>query len=203
MRLDGTRPDRREMIANQMMKSMTGNGYSGRYNGRNNTAGDREEIEEFKRVYARTISYLDKRFSRKSDAALSVGVLGALGKAILWYGFSRMKPFIDNMINRDFKGRNDPCFVLWEWIINNTNKRLVNESYNRTVSAIRYYINGKECKELRLTNEDIFEWDGDFRHMCQYKQRNQYTTIPIKSICKQPDEAIEAEIEEILSACPT
>lgn len=202
MRLDGTRPDRFEMIANQMMKSMSGRGYKGNRKGACNTSGDREEIEEFKRVYADTITYLESKFPRSSTVPLSVGVVGAIGKAILWYGKTRMKPFIESMANREFKGRNDPCFVLWEWIIRNSNRN-ANENYNKTVSAIRLFLNDKECKELRTATEDIFEWDGDFRHMCQYKRRNQNSGEGTKSVIKQSDEAIAADIEECLSGCPT
>jgi hypothetical protein len=204
MRLDGTRPDRFEMIANRMMKSLTGRGYHGVRRRKNNVAGDREEIEEFKRVYHDTISYLDSTFTRNVPIPLSVGVIGALGKAILWYGKAKMQPFVEAIAKREFKGRADPCFALWEWIIRRNNKRNdANECYAKTISAIRAFIKGNECKDVRSATEDIFEWDGDFRHMCQYKRRNQNTKESIKSVCRQPDEAVAADIEECLSACPT
>ncbi len=203
MRIDGTRPDRFEMIANQMMRSLTGKGYRGTKQ-RCNVAGDREEIEEFKRVYKDTISYLESKFTRNGPLPLSVGVVGAIGKAVLWYGKTKMKPFVDAMSNREFNGRTDPCFALWEWIVRRNNKRNdAKECYAKTVTAIRAFITGKECKEVRSAVEDIFEWDGDFRHMCRYKQRNQNTKEAVKAVTKQSDEAIAADIEDCLSGCPT
>jgi len=186
------------------MKSLNGKGYYGVHRRKNNVAGNREEIEDFKRVYHDTISYLDGLFTKNVPIPLSVGVIGALGKAILWHGKTKMQPFVEAVAKREFKGRTDPCFALWEWVVRRNNKRNdATECYTKTVSAIRAFINNKECKDVRDAMEDIFAWDGDFRHMCQYKQRNQNTKENVKSICKQSDEAIAADIEECLSSCPT
>lgn len=61
MKNDGSRPSRFDMIANQMMKGITGSRRQG------NTAGTPEEIEDFKRVYGDTIAYLERKFPKSSN----------------------------------------------------------------------------------------------------------------------------------------
>lgn len=192
MRNDGTRCTRFDMIANQMMKGCNGNCRQG------NIAGTDEQMNDFKRVYVDTISYLEALFPKAST--VSVGVLGALGKAILWHGKEKMRPFIEGVAYREFKGRADPCHVLWEWLIR-YNKRNPNETYRKTVTAIRMFLRGVQCKShMKPALDDIFEWDSNYRRMYQTKKNQHGTTT---KAYKQTDEAIFADVEDVLSGCPT
>lgn len=189
---EGIRPTRFDMITNQMMKGCNKKGRQG------NTAGTPEEIEDFKRVYGNTIRYLEAKIPK----TVSVGVAGAMGKAILWYGQKDMEKFVEAFINKEFHGRADPCHALWEWLIRN-NKRNTNEIYRRTVAAIRIYLrDGKVNSHLKPALDDIFEWSRNYRTMLQPK-RNQHTNTSPRSPVKQTDEAIQADLEDTLSGCRT
>jgi hypothetical protein len=194
MKNDGSRPSRFDMIANQMMKGINGSKRQG------NTAGTEKEIEEFQRVYGETITYLDKLFPKSMN--VSVGVPGALGKAILWYGKEKMQPFAEAVAKREFKGRLDPCHALWEWLIRHPT-RDTNEVYRRTVTAIRIFLRGGEFKgHLKPALDDIFEWQDNYRVMRQPK-RNQHTSDSNRSPVRQTQEAIMADVEDLLSGHPT
>lgn len=189
---EGIRPTRFDMIANQMMKGCKGSNTQG------NLAGSKEQVEDFKRVYGKTVAYLETMFPK--TGTVSVGVCGALGKAILWYGKEEIEPFVQAVANREFKGRADPCHMLWEWLIR-YNKRSPNEVYRRTVSAIRMFLRGTQCKShLKPAIDDIFEWESNYRVMYQPK-RNQHTSP--KSTRKQTDEAVQADLEDTLFGRPT
>ena len=193
MKKDG-RPTRFDMIANQMMKGCKGSGKQG------NIAGTLEQVEDFKRVYGETIAYLESMFPKTST--VSVGVCGALGKAILWHGKNKMQPFVEAIAKREFKGRTDPCHVLWEWLIR-YNKRSPNDVYRKTVAIIRAFLRGGPCSNvIKPALDDIFEWESNYRVMYQPK-RNQHTDLSSKSIKKQTDEAIMADVEDAMSGCPT
>lgn len=194
MKNDGSRPTRYDMIANQMMKGCHGSGKQ------SNVAGTPAQIEDFKRVYHDTIAYLEKTFPK--NITISVGVCGALGKAILWYGKEKMEPFVEAIAKREFKGRTDPCHFLWEWLIR-YNKRSPNDVYRKTVAIIRVYLRGGQCgPAVKSALDDIFEWENNYRVMYQLK-RNQHTKFSNKSIKKQTDEAILADIEDALNGCQT
>ncbi len=187
------RPTRFDMIANQMMKGCNGKVQQ------NNIAGTQEQIEDFQRIYGDTIRYLEDTLPK----SVSVGVAGALGKAILWYGKKETKPFVEAFSKREFNGKGDPCLALWEWLIRNGNKRQTNEVYRRTVTAFRIFLRRGESKGyLKPALDDIFEWENNFRVMRQ-PRRNQHTRNSNTSPTKQTDEAIQADVEDMLGACPT
>ena len=187
------RSTRFDMIANQMMKGCNG----GRQ--QSNIAGTKQQIEDFHRIYGDTIRYLENTLPK----TVSVGVAGAIGKAILWFGKKEIKPFVEAFSKREFNGKGDPCLALWEWLIRNSNKRQTNEVYRRTVTAVRIFQRRGEFKgHLKPALDDIFEWENNFRVMRQ-PRRNQHTQDSDTSPTKQTDEAIQAEIEDLLSGCPT
>ncbi len=157
------KPDRFEMIANQMMKGCNGKAHC-------NLAGTREDVDEFKKTYADTIRYIEETLPK----SLSVGVCGALGKAILWYGKDKMAPFVEAVAKRQYQGPSDPCHVLWEWLIRNS-RRNTREVYRRTVTAIRFYVRGKDMDYgFKPAIEDIFEWSDSYKNMVQ-EHHNQYS----------------------------
>lgn len=155
---------RYEMIANQLMKSC---------NERlTKVAGSEEEIKNFCKKYDKIIRYLDENFPKD----MSVGVAGAVGKAILWYGFEEMEPFCQRFIKRTYKGADDPVHVLWQWLILN-DKRKTKETYRRTVTAIRAYVRNASIstsRGFREAQDDIFEWEDDYTVMFQAR-RNQHS----------------------------
>lgn len=187
------RPTRFDMIANQMMK-----GCNGRVQ-QNNIAGTNEQIEDFHRIYGETIRYLESTLPK----SVSVGVAGAIGKAILWFGKQEIKPFVEAFAKREFNGKSDPCLALWEWLIRNGNKRQTNEVYRRTVTALRIFLRGGKSRGyLKPALDDIFEWENNFRTMRQ-PRRNQHTQDSSHSPTKQTDEAVQADVEDMLSSCPS
>lgn len=190
MSSDRTRPrgNRFDSITNQMMKGCNGTIKM------NNVAGTDQEIEDFKRVYSDTITYIEESLPKD----ISVAVCGALGKAILWYGKEKMKPFVEAVAKRQFNGQGDPCLVLWEWLIRYNKRNQTEEIYRRTVTAIRYFLRDAKIKShLKPAMDDLFEWECNYRVMCVVA-RNQWTTSE-KSIRKQTDTAIMADIEDMIS----
>lgn len=180
------------MIANQMMKGCNGTVE------RNNVASTKPQMEDFKRVYAETINYVNETIPRTMSAALC----GALGKAILWYGKKEIEPFVQAIANREYKGPTDPCHVLWEWLIRN-GERNPKDIYRRTVTAIRMFIRKSQIRShLKPALDDIFEWQDNYRVMYQPK-RNQYTKNSSKSITKQADCAILADVDDAVSGSPS
>lgn len=189
---EGVRPTRFDMIANQMMKGCNAKVHQ------NNLAAAREQIEDFQRVYGDTIRYLEDNIPK----TVSVGVCGAIGKAVLWNGKKEMHPFVEAFSKREFKGKTDPCLALWEWLIRN-NKRNTNEIYRRTVTAIRIFLRSGEFKgHLKPALDDLFEWENNYRTM-RLPRKNQHTTDSGRSPTKQTDEAIQADVEDMLNGCPT
>lgn len=188
------RGNRFDSIANQMMKGCNGKVKA------NNVAGTQQEMDDFKRVYNETIIYLENTLPKD----LSVAVCGALGKAILWYGRKTMQPFVEAVAKREFKGHSDPCLALWEWLIRHNKRNNTEEIYRRTVTAIRIFLRGGTFKgHLKPALDDFFEWQNNYRVMCQQK-RNQHTVgASLKSPMKQSDEAILADVEDALSGSPT
>jgi hypothetical protein len=185
------RGNRFDSIANQMMKGCN------RIVKKNNVAGTDQEMEDFKRVYGNTITYLEESLPK----TLSVAICGALGKAILWHGKKEIQPFVEAVAKREFKGQGDPCLVLWEWLIRHNKRNDTEKIYRRTVTAIRFFLRGAQVKShLKPALDDIFEWQNNYRVMYQ-SRRNQHTVS--KSVTKQTDEAIQADVEDALSGCPT
>lgn len=182
-----TRPSRFEMIANQMMKGINSRCAP---NGR---ASTQELITSFQKRYYDTIKYIEVTLPKN----ISVGVCGAVGKAILWHGKDKVTPFATAVANRDYRGRNDPVLILWEWLLrNNTRTHFAREIYGRTVTAIRFYLRGApmDSGKLSVAIDDIFEWGEDYTMMVKPK-RNQHTRTSVKSEKRQTFESMWEEIE--------
>lgn len=182
-------PTRFEMIANQMMK---GTHSRCAKNGRANT---QELMDVFQKRYYDTIKYVEEN----TPKSVSVGVCGAIGKAILWHGKDKITPFVVAFNKRNYNGIYDPVHVLWEWLLrNSTRKHYAKEIYRRTVTAIRAYLrNGKlDSGKLVLADNDIFEWDADYKHMVLPK-RNQWTNFSAKSSKRQTEESMWEEIDSL------
>lgn len=188
---DRTRPrgNRFDNIANQMMKGCNGKIKA------NNVAGTDQEMEDFKRIYGDTITYLEESLPK----SLSVAVCGALGKAILWHGKEKIKPFVEAVAKREFKGQGDPCLVLWEWLIRYNKRNQTEEIYRRAVTAIRCFLRDAKIKNhLKPAMDDIFEWECNYRVMCTVT-KNQWTAKSEKSLRRQTDDAIMADLEDMIS----
>lgn len=183
------RCDRFSMIAHQMMRGCN------RRNKIGNVIDEQHKIDEFKKVYAKTIKYLEDTMPK----SVSVGVCGAMGKAILWYGHSTIAPFVEAFAKRDFKGVNDPVHVLWDYLINHTKRNQTNNIYRRTVTAIRMFLRNSElCKggHLKAAGEDFFDWDDTYKVMTR-PRGNVLRHTDTKT--KQSDESILAEVEKAFS----
>lgn len=162
-----TRMSRYEMIANQMMKGC----------GKRQTAkaGSRDEIDLFCLRYHNTIKYVDDMLPRN----VSVGVGGALGKAILWFSMETMQPFCERFSKRLYDGPEDPVHILWQWLIINSGRN-TKETYRRTVTAIRAFVRKAKIKHtnkaFKQALEDLFEWEEDYTIMHQIR-KNQHSTM--------------------------
>ncbi len=155
---------RADLIANQMMK-----GGFAKLLRRNKVATD-EEIAAFKIIHADTIRWVEVGMPRYING----GVMGAVGKGVLWYGKEMMLPFMEQLRSNNFKGRYDPAHVLYLWLNKNASKD-TRDSYLRTVTAIRAHVSNKkimclrngqeEMSHLVLARTDIFEWDDNYTIM--------------------------------------
>jgi len=182
-------PSRFEMIANQMMK---GTHSSCAKNGRANT---QELMNVFQKRYYNTIKYVEENIPK----SVSVGVCGAIGKAILWYGKDKIEPFAMAFNKRNYNGIYDPVHVLWEWLLrNSTRKHYAREIYQRTITAIRAYLRKGKINSGKLVPaaDDIFEWDEDYKNMIQPK-RNQYAKFSSKSNKRQTEESVLEEVDSL------
>lgn len=180
------RPTRFDMITHQMMKGCNGK------LGPNGVCDTDEQIENFKNMYGDTIRYVEKTLPK----SMSVGICGAIGKGILWYSLEKIKPFVERMASREYEGSGDPVHLLWEWHIRNSRKSA--QAYCLTVSAIRMFVRGGKTEHhLKPALDDIFEWANDYRTMIQ-PRKNQFTKLSPKSKAKQTDEAINAEVDEMI-----
>jgi hypothetical protein len=155
--------ERWNTIANQMMKGCSKEEYAEKY------------ILNFKKKHKSLIDWLFEVV----PSAINTGVVGAIGKGVLYYGAERMEPFCKAIGKCDFNGPDDPAHVLWIWLLRNTGHN-TNQAYRRTVTAIRASLKGKKLsnRNLRPSHGDIFEWDSTLTQMT-IKQKNQWTEKPI------------------------
>ncbi len=163
------RVKRRGLIANQMMKGQT----MGRL------PADQNVIDQFRERYKDVIEWVDAKLSTRA----SVGMLGAIGKAVLWYGKERMLPFCEALTHGRFSGYGDPAHILYLYC--NTQSRLNTKNvYRKTVSAIRYFIAERKITRIRDGQQiqgtlhasltDLFDWDSTFTKMIM-RHNNQRT----------------------------
>jgi hypothetical protein len=151
--------ERWNTIANQLIKGCSKTEFAEKY------------ILNFKKKHQNLIDLLFESI----PSSINTGVVGAIGKGILYYGEERMTPFIKAIGKCDFNGPDDPAHVLWIWLLRNTGHNN-NQAYRRTVTAIRASLKGKKVsnKNLRPSMGDIFEWDTTLSKMT-VKQKNQWT----------------------------
>lgn len=156
------------MIARKMMCGIaTGSGVKKQY--------AEKKFKAFQERYKTAILWVDNHMPRQiAGRAISVGVLGAIGKGVLWYGIDKMEPFCDALGKGNFAGVGDPAHILWLWLSGRA-KYSCNVAYRKTVAAIRAYMLGKQLKRIRDGREeighfapaetDLFEWGNDFATM--------------------------------------
>jgi len=138
-----------------------------------------QEIKDFENNYRNEIAWL-----RKNDMIhYSAGVIGAIGKAYLWYGKEKIESFLNALKHGDFRGKGDPAHVLFIWL-SNRQRYDTKSAYRMTVAAIRAYVENKTLvrktragqtitPSLRPARTDIFEWNADYTEMHPEKP-NQY-----------------------------
>jgi hypothetical protein len=120
-------------------------------------------VEEFKERHFSLISYLKTK-------GMPAGILAAFGKAVLFYGEDKIKPFFERIKKKDFQGIEDPVHIFWEWLINKSGNRLDTvDAYRRTITIVRYYIReGKlsvNIKKVAASLSDFFEWEDNYTKM--------------------------------------
>lgn len=129
----------------------------------------------FQERYKTAIVWTDNSMPRQiAGRAISIGVLGAIGKGVLWYGIDKMKPFCEALGHGNFSGVGDPAHILWLWL-SGRSKYSCNVAYRKTVAAIRAYTLGKQLIRLRdgrpeighfaPAETDLFEWSKDYTTM--------------------------------------
>lgn len=169
--------------------------------------GKRKAVPEeifttFQRRHSKLIEYLE-RIPRH----ISVGVCGAIGKAILWYGHEKMAPFCEAISKGDFKGHNDPPHILYLWLMRRT-KYQTKDVYKRTVTVIRAFVEGKKIGRMKdgqvvmpklpPAETDLFEWDETYTLMIK-KYRQDSKKAIVKSVYDTIDkDEIVAEAREML-----
>lgn len=124
-------------------------------------------IKEFTETYRDTIQYIHDTI----PGDVSVGVCGAMGKAVLWYGPEKIKPFCEAFAKKDYKGLHDPVHVLWNWLVC-TNAKTPRQVYQKTVAVIRHFVNNKPFPTMiiKAAKDDIFEWNSDYKTMISPKK---------------------------------
>lgn len=161
------------MIANQMMNGLSP---------RNNIHP--EDFEAFKDRYQDVITWVQQNLPSK----ISVGVLGAVAKAVLWFGKDAMEPFCRAMKHGDFKGHGDPAHVLYMWLMGRSRYNS-KEAYRRTVAVIRAYCAGRQfirvrdgevvTADIEPAKTDIFDWDSSYTMMAMrhHKGKGEYRSV--------------------------
>ena len=164
--------------------------------------GKRKAVPEeiftaFQRRHSKLIEYLE-RIPRH----ISVGVCGAIGKAILWYGHEKMAPFCEAISKGDFN----------LWLMRRT-KYQTKDVYKRTVTVIRAFVEGKKIGRMKdgqvvmpslpPAETDLFEWDETYTLMVK-KYRQDSKKAIVKSVYDTIDkDDIVAEAREMLKTLAT
>jgi hypothetical protein len=162
-----------------------------------------EVFAAFQRRHSKLIEYLETHIPRH----ISVGVCGAIGKAILWHGQEKMAPFCDAISKGDFKGHDDPPHILYLWLMRRT-KYQTKDVYKRTITVIRAFIEGKKIGRMKdgqvvmpslpPAETDLFEWDDTYTLMIK-KQRPDAKKAITKSVYDVMDkDDIVAEARDML-----
>lgn len=180
-------PERMEVIANSMIHGF----------GKKQISA--EELSAFIERVRDTIEWVDENLPRM----ISVGVMGAIGKAVLWYGKEKMEPFCRAIKSGDFQGQFDPAHILYLYLMGRARYN-PKEAYRKTVTAIRYYTTGRllvryrngepEKANIVPAETDLFEWDRLFTTMIM--RHTNTTKTQFKSIFGDTPSAEEIRIAE-------
>ena len=179
------------IIASKMMRGLNGNDPTD------------EQFEEFKERNKDIIVWVDNALPHElADRMISIGVLGAVGKGVLWYGKEKMEPFCAALGHGHFNGEGDPAHILWLWL---TGRSKYNHemAYRKTVATIRAYMSGKQLVRKNKTiyldpaGTDLFEWDSTFTIMLKNKNCKKNKTY--KAITPKNIQLAEKEVEEALA----
>lgn len=134
-----------------------------------------EQFQAFQDRFKSGIVWVDEHMPRQlAGRAISMGVLGAIGKGVLWYGVDKMEPFCLALGKGQFQGIGDPAHILWLWLTGRS-KYNCDVAYRKTVAAIRSFVLGKQLMRMRNGRKeighfapaetDLFEWDSTFTTM--------------------------------------
>ena len=173
------------------------------------------QLNAFIERYNSVITWVDNTMpTQLAGRQISIGVLGAIGKAVLWYGKVKMESFCLALAKGNFDGKGDPAHILWLWLTGRA-KYNCNIAYRKTIAAIRAYVNDKKLVRMSETGEgrlghfapaetDLFEWDNKFTTMLKGhagSERKSFKT----GVDEQNEEEIrlaeevEAALDELLS----
>jgi len=158
-----------------------------------------EELAAFVERVRDTIEWVDEHLPRM----ISMGVMGAVGKAVLWYGKEKMEPFCRALKSGHFQGQFDPAHILYLYLMGRVRYN-PKEAYRKTVTAIRYYMTGRQLVRYRdgepekanivPAETDLFEWDRLFTTMIMRHTNNSKTQF--RSVFGDTPSAEEIRIAE-------
>lgn len=173
-----------------------------------------QQLAAFIKRYNTAITWVDNTMpSQLAGRNISIGVLGAIGKGVLWFGQVKMEPFCFALAKGNFDGKGDPAHILWLWLTGRA-KYNCNIAYRKTVAAIRAYTsdrkflraarNGEGKEELghfAPAETDLFDWDSTFTTMLK-RHSNKSRKDFKQGVDEQTEEEIRLaqEVEEALSS---
>ena len=133
-------------VVSQMMKGLAGGKL---------TASRRQKLA-FKARHEKHIEWVVKILPR-----CSAGVHAVLVKAIIKYGEKPVWQFCHAFRHGLFQGTQDPVLLLWKFLDRYRGKNTTSV-YQKSVSAVKAYMEGKPLAHLRPAKDDVFEWDEDW-----------------------------------------
>lgn len=116
---------------------------------------DQKAQEAFCKKFKPLADWIVARMPR----GLSVAVGAAAFKAAIFYGLDSAGKFCVTMAKATFDGADDPAHLLWQQLQRNRGKEKARENYQRAVSAVRAYCEGRRIKSITVAATDIFEWE--------------------------------------------
>jgi hypothetical protein len=181
-----------EIIANQMMRGFIGG---------HKRVVSKTELETFKKRYKSTIEWVDARLPKD----ISIGVHGAVGKAVLWYGREKIEPFCKTLTTGLFNGVGDPIYVLYSWLMGRKRYN-PKEAYRKTVTVIRYFLEDRPLIRIRdgltatptldLAKADLFEWDKSYTMML----RNHWNKTHKEQKTEKDEIRMAVNVDEVIKA---
>jgi hypothetical protein len=117
------------------------------------------EIAEFAIKHQKVIDWVTTQL-RTYRADLQA----VIGKALLWWGETHIKPFVDRLRTVQFLGEGDPAKALYLWLAKSKQEGRRNSYtgplvfYQKALSAIQAHAAGRETRKIIRKEDDIFEW---------------------------------------------